>query len=284
MAARPRTLGAAVIPVLVGSGLAASVEGFNWLPALICGIFALTVQIGTNYANDYYDWKQGADTEERIGPTRAVASRLIAPKQMRNVAYMTLGVAFIVGLSLVYWGGLWLVAVGVFSILSAVAYTARPIALGYRGLGDVFVIGFFGFVAVSFTTYVQAGYFPLPVWPTGLAIGLLANNLLVVNNYRDRESDKAAGKRTLIVRLGPGFGEAMVLTSLYVSLFLCLGFALCSDQWITLIALPGLWPIYRVWRRMPSALRRDGFGKLLQKSATGLLLYGALLSLALFLS
>lgn len=284
LASRPRTLPAAVIPVLVGSGVAASVDAFHWLPAMICGLFAIIIQVGTNFANDYYDWKQGADTEERIGPTRAVASGLIAPPQMRTAAFLTLGIGFLVGLSLIYWGGWWLLAVGLGSVLSAVAYTAQPIALGYRGLGDVFVIAFFGFVAVGFTAYVQVGSFPCSVWPAGLAIGLLANNLLVINNYRDRESDLVAGKRTLIVRLGPAFGEALVLTSICVSIFLCFGFGLIQERWTTLIALPGMIPIFIVWRKMPRALRRDGFGGLLQKSASGLILYGVLLTVGLFLS
>tara|TARA_R100000027_G_scaffold67699_1_gene67924 strand:- start:4722 stop:5456 length:735 start_codon:yes stop_codon:yes gene_type:complete len=242
------------------------------------------IQIGTNFSNDYFDWKQGADTTERVGPTRAVASGLIRPDTMKWASFLTLGIAFLVGLSLVYWGGFWLIVVGILSVLSAVAYTARPFALGYRGLGDVFVIGFFGFVAVSFTTYVQAGYFPISVWPAGLAIGLLANNLLVINNYRDQETDLAAGKRTVIVRFGPGFGEGLILCSLLASGSFCLGLAFISNLWITLIALPALLPVYRVWRRLPHALRRSGFGGLLQKSASGLFLFGLLLTIGLFLS
>jgi len=202
---------------------------------------------------------------------------------MRRAAFLTLAVAFLVGLTLVLWGGLWLILVGVVSVLCAVAYTAKPFALGYRGLGDLFVIGFFGFVAVSCTAFVQTGYFPTAVWPTSLAIGLLANNLLVVNNYRDRETDAAAGKRTLIVRLGPSFGETVVLTSLVYSGLLCLGFAVLQENYLPLIALPGLFPIYRVWKRMPRALRRSGFGKLLSKTAQGLIFYGVLLTFGLAL-
>ncbi|MGE9289745.1 MAG: 1,4-dihydroxy-2-naphthoate polyprenyltransferase [Puniceicoccales bacterium] len=284
LAARPRTLPAAIIPVFVGSGLAYWAGGFSLWPAIICALFALTIQIGTNFANDYYDWKQGADTEDRIGPTRAVASGLIRPATMKVAAFTTLALAFLIGLSLVYWGGLWLIAIGVISVLSAVAYTAQPIALGYRGLGDLFVIIFFGFVAVGFTTYTQVGAFPAIVWPTGLAIGLLANNLLIVNNYRDHESDAAAGKRTLIVRLGPGFGEAMVLLSIFVAAALCIGIALIGEHWLVLIALPGLFPVFSVWQKLPRALRREGFGPLLQKCATGLIVFGTLLTLALFLS
>ena len=281
-AARPRTLPAAVIPVLVGSGLAASVDSFTWLPALICMVFALLVQIGTNFANDYYDWKQGADDERRIGPTRAVASGLIEPDRMKLMAILTLALAFFIGLSLICWGGWWLLAVGIASVVSAVAYTAQPIALGYRGLGDIFVILFFGFVAVGFTTFVQAGYFPAAVWPSGLAIGLLANNLLVINNYRDCELDAAAGKRTLIVRFGPRLGESLVLGSLVVSLLLCFGFAFIEGNLFALSAVLGLIPIFRAWRQMPKTRGKEGFSKLLQQSAQGLFVFGILLTIGLF--
>ncbi|MFP4358151.1 MAG: 1,4-dihydroxy-2-naphthoate polyprenyltransferase [Puniceicoccaceae bacterium] len=284
LAARPRTLPAAVMPVVVGSAIAGNVGGFQWIPATLCGLFAVLVQIGTNYANDYYDWKQGADSPHRIGPTRAVASGLLPPRVMRAGAFAALGLAFACGLFLVAWGGWWLVAVGVLSVLSGLAYTAKPVALGYRGLGDVFVIAFFGLIAVSVTTFVQTGTFPFLVWPAGLAVGLLANNLLVVNNYRDRESDMDAGKRTVVVRFGPQFGECLVLTSIAVSALLCLGLALLADQWTALIALPGLVPVYRVWRRMPRALRRDGFDRLLRKSAAGLIAYSLLLSVGLVLA
>ena len=269
------------MPVVVGSAIAGSVGGFLWVPAVLCGVFAVLIQIGTNYANDYYDWKQGADHPGRIGPTRVVASGLLPPPVMRIGAFATLALAFACGLFLVFWGGWWLIALGVLSVLSAIAYTAKPFALGYRGLGDVFVILFFGFIAVSVTTFVQTGTFPLAVWPAGLAVGLLANNLLVINNYRDRESDLKAGKRTAIVRFGPLFGETLVLGSIVVSTLLCLSLAVFAERWATLIALPGLFPVYRVWRRMPRALRRDGFDRLLKKSAAGLIAYCLLLSLGL---
>ncbi len=283
LAARPRTLPAAVMPVVIGSAIAESAGEFHWLPAVLCGVFAVLIQVGTNYANDYYDWKQGADHEGRIGPTRAVASGLLPPRVMRDGAFATLGLAFTCGLFLVFWGGWWLVAVGVLSVLSAVAYTAKPFALGYRGLGDVFVIAFFGLIAVSITTFVQTRTFPPAVWPAGLAVGLLANNLLVINNYRDRDSDFEAGKKTVVVRFGPFFGEVLVLTSIVVSVFLCLGLALVAGNWAALVALPGLLPVWHVWQRLPRALRRDGFDRLLRKSAAGLIAYSLLLSLGMVL-
>lgn len=278
LAARPKTLPAAMIPVLVGSALAFSLDGFAAAPALLCLTFAVLIQIGTNFANDYFDWKQGADTYERIGPTRAVASGLIKPFAMLIATFFTLLTAFGVGLLLVRWGGAWLIGIGLASIFSAVAYTARPLALGYRGLGDVFVVFFFGIVAVCATAFVQLGFFPVAGWPVGLAIGLLANNLLVVNNYRDHESDAKAGKRTLIVRFGPGFGEFLVMLSLIVCILVTVCVAILWDHWLVFAALPGLVPIYEVHQRLPKALRREGYDRLLLKSALGLVLYGVLFS------
>ncbi|MEM0966526.1 MAG: 1,4-dihydroxy-2-naphthoate polyprenyltransferase [Verrucomicrobiota bacterium] len=284
LAARLQTLPAAITPVIVGSAIAQSENSFSLAPAILCAVFAVLVQVGTNFANDYYDWKQGADNEERKGPTRLVAAGLIAPHTMKRAAFATLAISFLIGLSLVYWGGYWLVFIGIVSVVSAVGYTAQPIALGYRGLGDIFVITFFGLVAVSFTAYVQLGYFPPEGWFVGLSIGLLTNNLLVVNNYRDRETDKAAGKKTLIVRFGPGIGEHLVLASLISGLLVSLGFAFINGYWFTLPAILGLYPVYTVWKRLPRALRRSGFSVLLKKSSTGLFLFGILLSIGLVVS
>jgi 1,4-dihydroxy-2-naphthoate octaprenyltransferase len=201
-AARPRTLAAAVAPVVVGSALAWRNGVFQPAPAAICLGFALLVQIGTNFANDYYDFRRGADTAERVGPRRAVAAGLVTPAAMRGAMILTFAGAFVLGLGLIAWGGPWLLVVGVLSILSGVAYTGGPYPLAYHGWGDVFVFLFFGLVAVGGTFFVQAGRLGgLPLL-AGVPVGLLAANILVVNNYRDVETDARAGKRTLVVRLG----------------------------------------------------------------------------------
>jgi len=204
-AARPRTLPAAVAPVVVGSALAWRAGSFDARAAGVCLAFALLVQIGANFANDYYDFVRGADTVERVGPRRAVAAGLIAPAAMRRATFLTFGAALALGLLLVAWGGWWLVGVGLACVLSAVAYTGGPWPLGYFGLGDVFVFVFFGLVAVGVTYYVQAGTVSPEVWLAAAAIGLLTTNILVVNNYRDVATDRRAGKRTLVVRWGRGF-------------------------------------------------------------------------------
>ena len=209
-AARPRTLPAAVAPVVVGSALAWRAGMFSPAAAGLCLAFALLVQIGANFANDYYDFVRGADTGERIGPRRAVAAGLVAPAAMRRAMGLTLGLAFAVGLALIAWGGWWLVLVGIACIVSAVAYTGGPFPLGYHGLGDLFVFVFFGLVAVDVTYYVQAGGMTAVVWQAAVAVGLLAVNILVVNNYRDLETDRKAGKRTLVVRFGRRFALGQV--------------------------------------------------------------------------
>ena len=217
-ATRPRTLPAAVAPVVVGSALAWHDGKFDASAAALCLAFALLVQIGTNFANDYYDFVNGADTAARVGPRRAVASGLIAPATMRRAMWVVFVVAFMSGLALIAWGGPWLLAVGVASILCGVAYTGGPYPLGYHGLGDVFVFVFFGLVAVDATYFVQAGRLTAEVWLAAVPIGLLAANILVVNNYRDVETDTVAGKRTLVVRFGRGFARAQFALSLGVAL------------------------------------------------------------------
>jgi len=217
-AARPRTLPAAVAPVVVGSALAAHDGRFDGLAALLCLGFALLIQIGTNFANDYYDFINGADTAARVGPRRAVAAGLVAPAVMRRAMIGVFAAAFAVGLGLIAWGGPWLLAIGVASIVCGIAYTGGPFPLGYRGLGDLFVFLFFGLVAVGTTYYVQTGRLTVAAVLAAVPIGLLAANILVVNNYRDVDTDAAAGKRTLVVRFGRGFARAQFAAALGVAL------------------------------------------------------------------
>lgn len=175
--------------------------------AALCLGFSLLVQIGTNFANDYYDFVNGADTSARVGPRRAVAAGLIAPATMRRAMWILFSAAFFCGLGLIAWGGPWLLVIGVASILCGVAYTGGPWPLGYHGLGDLFVFIFFGLVAVDATYFVQAGCVTADAFIAAVPIGLLAANILVVNNYRDAETDAVAGKRTLVVRFGRRFAR-----------------------------------------------------------------------------
>lgn len=222
-ATRPRTLPAAVAPVVVGTALAWRDGRSDGVAAAICLGFALLIQIGTNFANDYYDFMHGADTSSRVGPTRAVAAGWVPPATMRRAMWLVLGAAFALGASLIAWGGLWLILIGIASVLCAIAYTGGPYPLGYHGWGDVFVFVFFGLVAVGATYYVQAGALSRDAILLAIPVGLLTTNILVVNNYRDVATDRAAGKRTLAVRFGEGFARRQFDLSLLVAFLVPVG-------------------------------------------------------------
>lgn len=202
LAARPKTLAAAVIPVLVGTAVAIADGSFAAGPALAALVGASLIQIGTNFANDYFDHQKGADTDDRLGPTRVVQSGLISAEQVKWATALTFGASALVGAYLVWLGGWPILAVGIASIISGLAYTGGPYPLGYNGLGDVFVFVFFGLVAVTGTHYVQALELSTTALVASVPIGLLSTAILVVNNYRDVDTDRVAGKRTLAVRLG----------------------------------------------------------------------------------
>lgn len=214
LACRPATLTAAAAPVLVGTAIAAYSGQLSpgAFAATIFGAFCL--QIASNFANDVFDHEKGADTEERLGPTRAVQAGLVSPKAMKRGLALALGLALLTGIYLTSLAGWPIVAIGLASMVSAVAYTGGPYPLGYHGLGDVFVMTFFGFVAVGGTTFVQAGVVSPLALVGGAVMGALCTNILVVNNLRDRFTDAKAGKRTLAVR----FGRAGALTEYWLLL------------------------------------------------------------------
>ena len=217
MAARPKTLPAAISPVLVGSSLAMADGVFAWLPALACLVAALLLQIGSNLANDYFDFVKGADTAARLGPTRVTASGLLPPDHVRSGMWVVFGMAALVGLYLVYVGGWPILAIGVAAIVAALAYTGGPKPFGYFGLGDLFVFLFFGPVAVGGTYFVQSGFLTPATWIASIPMGALITNILVVNNLRDIETDRAAGKMTLAVRLGRRGAQVEYMTLLGVA-------------------------------------------------------------------
>lgn len=202
MAARPKTLPAAAAPVIAGSAAAYYHDGFQLKAAIAALMVALWLQIGANIANDYFDYLRGADAGERLGPTRVTQSGMLPPRQVFLGMWIAFGLAGLSGLYLVWLRGWPIVVVGAAAILSAIAYTGGPYPLGYHGWGDVFVILFFGFTAVTGTYYVQTGQIAaLAVW-SAVPIGVLIDNILIVNNFRDMESDRMVGKNTLAVRLG----------------------------------------------------------------------------------
>jgi 1,4-dihydroxy-2-naphthoate polyprenyltransferase len=204
-AARLRTLPAAFSPVLIGAALACSDSGFSLLITTLAVTCALLIQIGTNFANDYYDFLKGADTAERVGFSRATSAGLIKPQTMRNATWLVMGLAFFTGLYLVWVGGWVILAIGILSIMFGIAYTGGPYPLAYNGLGDLFVFLFFGFVAVMGTYYVNTLTLSAETFWASLAMGALTTSILVVNNLRDTTTDRVVGKRTLGIIFGDRF-------------------------------------------------------------------------------
>lgn len=242
LAARPRTLTAAVAPVLAGTGLAAHHGVLAWLPAAAALMGAILIQIGTNLANDYYDFVRGGDTEERVGPTRVTQAGLIAPERVRLGMVVALALAMAVGAYLVAVGGWPIVWIGLASVACAVLYTGGPFPLAYHGLGDVFVFVFFGLIAVAGTYFVQGLAWPADALLAGAGLGALNTAILVVNNLRDIDTDTRAGKRTLAVRLGAGGTRIEYVLMLVIALVVppvgVLRFAWPAASLAALAALP----------------------------------------------
>jgi 1,4-dihydroxy-2-naphthoate polyprenyltransferase len=208
-AARPKTLWAAVAPVVLGSAIAIADGGFHLLAALCALGGAMLIQIATNYSNDYHDYVKGADTSARKGPVRATQAGLVSPRSMRFAAALTFALAVVAGFYLIWRGGLPVLAIGVASILSGIWYTAGRYSLAYLGLADVFVLVFFGPIAVAGTHYVQVLEWSQAAIIAGFGPGFLAVAILLVNNIRDVDEDRSANKRTLVVRIGREYSIGM---------------------------------------------------------------------------
>ncbi|MGY1834249.1 1,4-dihydroxy-2-naphthoate polyprenyltransferase [Blastococcus sp. SYSU DS0510] len=230
--ARPRTLPAAVSPVLVGTGTAVALDGFRPAPALLALVVALALQVGVNYANDYSDGRRGTDAD-RVGPMRLVGSGAATPRQVLVAALASFAVAGVTGLALAALSSWWLVAVGAVCIAAAWTYTGGPLPYGYRALGEVFVFVFFGPVAVVGTTYVQTGTLPALAFAVSVPVGLLIVAILVVNNLRDIEGDARVGKRTLAVLLGDR-GTRLLYAALLVVPFLVVAAVGVARPWALL--------------------------------------------------
>ena len=280
-ASRPKTLWAAVTPVVVGTACAVSISGFVPGPALAALGVAISIQIGTNLSNDVLDFDRGADTQRRVGPARAVQSGLLSRGQVWAGAWVAFGICMACGLYLAAVAGWPVLVVGAVSIVSGLLYTAGPWALAYTGLGDLFVVLFFGLVAVCGTVYVQALQVPVAAWWSGLAVGALATAILVTNNLRDLEGDALAGKRTLAVRFGPRFARLEYAALLLAAHLATLPLALRLGPWplLSWLALPLAVTVLRsVWRGEGAALNAS-----LAATARLLLVFGVLLSVGIVL-
>ena len=283
LASRPKTLLASVVPVMVGTALAINVDKFNPLVTLVALVCSLLIQIGTNFTNDLYDFYKGADTVSRKGPVRVLAAGLISVKEMKTGIIIAFLSAFILGLYLVYIGGIIILAIGVLSILAGIAYTAGPYPLAYKGLGDIFVFMFFGLIGTMGTFYLQANELSLAAFLSSIPVGSLITNILVVNNYRDIETDRNAGKNTLAVKLGKTFTQYQFIFLIFVSFIVPLLLFLFFDFkfWIFLpyLTLPV------VYKTISMLFTLDGvqLNETLELTAKLSAMYGILFSAGLML-
>jgi 1,4-dihydroxy-2-naphthoate octaprenyltransferase len=283
-AARPATLTAAVVPVLVGTAAASHDGHFKLLPFVGAMMAAALIQVGTNLSNDFFDFERGADTADRLGPPRVTQSGLASPQSVRSAMYLAFGTAAAIGVYLIAVGGWPILAIGALSIAAGIAYTGGPWPLGYHGLGDLFVFVFFGVVAVVGSYYLQAGEVGSIAWVVALPVGLIVTAILVVNNLRDIISDRLAGKMTLAVRLGARLTRLQYAVLVLAPYPLVAAFAAAGP-------LPG-W-CWLVWMTLPIALFLAGvvlggaegrkLNSLLKGTAQLHLLFGALLAGGLLL-
>lgn len=279
-AARPKTLPASFSPVLVGCAVAYRDGSFRIGLAVICLLVAVLAQIASNFANDYFDFKKGADGADRVGPERAVASGWITPSAMLKGTFVTLGLACLCGCLLLFYAGWELIFVGLAVAVGVLAYSAGPYPLAYHGLGDVCVLLFYGVVPVCFTYYVQALSFSLLSFLLSLAVGLLSVNILIVNNYRDYEQDKSASKQTTIVWFGRPFGRIVYLLNGLLAMAITLPLFLNLAWWAD-IAFAAFGVLFvATWLEMK---QREGaeLNKTLGHTARNVFLFSLLLTLVL---
>ena len=235
MALRVKTLTAAVVPIFVGTALVvASGHEIRWPLSIWALLSALFIQIGTNLVNDAVDFKRGADTKDRIGPQRISQSGLLSPKVVMAGAFVSFVIALLFGIPLVIHGGEIILIIGLSSLFFAYAYTGGPFPLAYKGLGDLFVILFFGIIAVCGVYYLHTLMFSWPAFVAGLQVGFLSTVLIAINNLRDIEQDRLVDKRTLAVRFGQGFARFEILF-LILSSFTLLCFWALDGQWLAVI-------------------------------------------------
>lgn len=252
-AMRLRTLPVSVAGVIAGIGFAFMAGTFEWKPATLCLAFAILAQIASNFANEYYDFKGGLDRRGRQGPRRGVTEGDISPRAMRNATFLTLAAACAVGLGLVAWGGWWLVAVGVFIGLGVLAYSTGPYPLSHHGLGEVAVVFFFGIIPVNFTFYLQTGLWDLTVFIGSVSVGLMGANVLIVNNYRDIDDDRAVGKRTSAVIFGRGAVSTAYLFNGFIAVALMwIAWMMVSNPWWLAVPIVYLFCHTLLWLRMSS--------------------------------
>jgi|694.fasta_scaffold66463_3 1,4-dihydroxy-2-naphthoate octaprenyltransferase len=281
LAARPKTLPAAIVPVWVGCVLAWKLSGhFDLTLAMLTLAGSLSIQIATNFFNDAIDAKKGADTERRLGPRRVTASGMLKPRTVMSIAVGFLILAVLCGHQLYQVRGWPILAIGIPSLFLAYGYTGGPLPLAYRGLGELFVILFFGFVAVAGTVFIQTGGWPRESWLLGLQIGLLSAVLISINNFRDREEDATTGKRTLAVCFGPKFAAAMIWLEIKVAAFVGLAWIAFGKPMLMFASLPVLLLGARIIWGVLTLPPGPAFNRLLALAGLQLILFAALFHFA----
>jgi len=281
-AIRPKTLPAAVAPVILGTAVAAYQGGVSLGPAIAALVGALMLQVASNLANDIFDNEKGADQPDRLGPTRVVSSGILSAREVGIGLGIVMFLALCAGAYLVGVAGPSIAVVGVLAAVSAIAYTAGPFPLGYHGLGDIFVFIFFGPVAVAGTAFVQLGYLPTIAWYAGISQGALAANILIVNNLRDIEQDNRAGKRTLAVRFGERFCLAQYATLLAVAYVMPVQLWVAGGAPVSVLAPLLTVPLaVRTFLKI-ARTRGTGLNALLARTAQLMLLFSATFSVGLW--
>ena len=281
LAARPKTLSAALVPVVVAAALAWAEGCFRPVPVVLCILFAALMQVAANFINDLLDFRKGTDREDRLGPERACAQGWVTPAAMRRAIAIVLVAACAAGCGLLFYGGWWLVLVGAACVVFAFLYTTL---LSYCGMGDVLVWVFFGFVPVLGTYYVQAGALSPSAWWLAAACGLVIDTLLVVNNYRDRDTDRATGKRTLIVALGEPFGRWFYFAQGVMGYVCAALSALDGHTWVALLPLFYVLPHFLTWRKMVQIRSGRALNRTLGFTSRNILLFGFLVAVSLLLA
>lgn len=278
LAARPKTLTAALTPVVCASALAYAEGRFRAVPAVLCCLFAAFMQVAANFINDLFDFRRGTDRPDRLGPERACAQGWISPRAMAWGIAVVLVLACAFGCCLLPYGGLTLVAIGAACVVFAFLYTTL---LSYMGCGDLLVWVFFGLVPVCGTYYVQAGCLTPSVWWLAAACGLVTDTLLVLNNYRDREQDALSGKRTLVVFLGERFGSLFYLAQGVLAYCCVAMLALWGHTAAALLPALYLVPHALTWRTMVRIRRGRELNRILGQTSRNMLLFALLCSIAL---
>ena len=283
LAARPKTLTGAAVPVMTALALAwtdAGSEHFQWVPAILCMLFAFIMQIDANFINDYFDFKKGTDDEQRLGPQRACAQGWVTLKAMRTAIALTTLIACLTGLPLIYYGGYDMIAVGVLCVIFCFLYTT---SLSYLGLGDVLVLVFFGIVPVCATYFLQTHTATMETLTVSIACGLVIDTLLMVNNYRDRDNDRRTGKMTLVVRIGAKASERLYLGLGICACLLGIVFIAYGHLWAFVLPLGYLALHVATYRRMVAINSGKRLNDILGENARNMFIYGILLTIGLLI-